>query len=933
MKKLASFLSLIFTLSVLAMAQGIDYNEKLVLDPSVIYGKLDNGLTYYIKSNATPQKRAELVLVVHAGSVLEDEDQQGLAHFAEHMAFNGTRNFPKHELINYLESLGMKFGPEVNAYTSFDETVYGIKVPTDSADFLDKGLLVLYDWAHQVSFEGEEIDAERGIIHEEWRMSQGAMQRMQKELLRVLFYNSKYADRLPIGLMSVVDSCEHDALRRFYQEWYRPDLQAVILVGDFDAVEMEKKVKQLFGRIPARENPRKREITEIPDHDDILVAVTSDPESPYAMVYMVYKHPQDATLTVGDFRNALVASLYNQMISKRLQELTLVENPPFVQGMSMYTSFLGPKSVYMCLGIAQNNDVIQAMNALTVENIRVQQHGFNQTELEREKASLLKEVEKQYNERNKAKSEFMAQELQRNFLPPYEAVPGIEKEYELYKTLLPTISLDDVNAFGKKMLTDGNAVIAVMMPEKEGLKIPTGDEMLQAYNEALKVKTEPYIDKVSDKPLVASLPAKGKVAKVIKNKDFGYEVWNLSNGAKVIIKTTDFKEDEIRFEARSWGGTSLYDQDADISGDIAAGVAMESGLGDFDQTELTKYNAGKNVSFNMYIGELSEGMSGSCSVSEFETLMQMIHVAFTKPRVTETAFNSYVNKQKGVLENSMLDPQTVWSDTLQTLKSNYHPRRRSLTPERLNEASFKTVQRIVRQRFSDPNNFTFYFVGNIDKKQAKVLVEKYIASLPPLNRSENYKDMGITSPAGVVERTVYKGVDNKCMVVLNFHGNMDYTYKNRIELNALCSIVSTKLLEEIREAYSGVYTIGAYPQMQKYPKAKYDIVVFFSCDPDRLEELTAGVFAEIDKIAENGPSDVDLKKAQEKLRREYETNLRENYWWMSRLTEIAQGDLTHDELKNYSNFVNALSSESLQKAANSYFNKNNYMKVVLEAEK
>jgi len=865
--------------------------------------------------------------------VLEDEDQQGLAHFCEHMAFNGTRNYPKHELINYLESLGMKFGPEVNAYTSFDETVYGIKVPTDSAEYLDKGLLVLYDWAYQVSFEDDEIEAERGVIHEEWRMGQGAMDRMQRKMLSTLFYGSKYAERLPIGLMSVVDSCPHDVLRRFYSDWYRPDLQAVILVGDFNADDVEAKVKQLFGKIPAKDSPRLREVIEIPDHEQTLVSIATDPESPIGMVYVVYKHPLKSTTTVGDYREDIIAGLYNQMINKRLQELTLLENPPFAQGASMYTSFLGPKSVYMSIGVAQNNDIGKALEAVTIENVRVQQFGFTATELEREKAAMLKEVEKQYNERAKQKSEDLAQEYQRNFLPPYEPVPGIEKEFELYKQLLPTITLDDINNFAKTLVTKNNTVISVMMPEKDGVVIPTEEQILEVYNKSLNAQVSPYIDKVSDKPLLAELPPKGKVAKKAKNKDLGYEVWTLSNGAKVVIKQTDFKEDEIRFHAQSWGGASLYEQDADISADIAADVAIESGLGDFDKTELDKYLSGKNVYLTPSISELSESLNGSCSVNDFETLLQMIHVSFTKPRVTESAFNSYINKQKGLLANAMLDPQSAWSDTLQTTRANNHPRRRALTPANLDEANFKMAQKIVKQRFGDPSNFTFYFVGNIDPKSSKELIEKYIGSLPTVTRNESYKDMGIRAPQGKVEKTVYKGKDNKCMVVMDYNGTMNYNAKNKIELNALCSILSTKLLEEIREKESGVYTIGAYPQVQKHPVPRYDIVIFFSCDPARLEELTTKVIAEIDKLKNNGPAEADLLKSQEKLRREYETNSRENSYWIGKLSEIECGDLSVEEFKNFNNYVNQISQESLKTIANTYFNYNNYIKVVLKAEK
>ncbi|MDD4148705.1 MAG: insulinase family protein [Bacteroidales bacterium] len=933
MKKI-SFILLAILLSVGSVfAQGLELTDKLPNDPNVIIGTLDNGMKYYIRSNATPEKRAEFTLVVHAGSILEDEDQLGLAHFNEHMAFNGSKNFPKHELVNYLESLGMKFGPEVNAYTSFDETVYGIKVPTDSSEYVDKGLLVLYDWASQLSMETEEIDAERGVIHEEWRMGQGAMDRMQRKFFGVLFHNSLYAERLPIGSMDVVDNCDPDVLRRFYNDWYRPDLMAVVVVGDFDGKEMEQKVINQFSQIPKHKNPRERFLADIPDHEETLVCVATDPESPVSMIEIFYKHPTKATVTVADYREDMIAMLLSSMISNRLAELTLQENPPFAQGFAAYTDFIGPKAVFLSIGIVQNNDIQKTMEALVEENQRMNQHGFTSTELEREKANLLKSIEKMYNERDKQKSENYVEEYKANFLPPHSAYPGIEYEHQLFNKYIPEITIEEVNEFASKLIIDKNTVVVVMAPEKEGVKIPSEKEVLEMYKQANKKEVTAYVDKVSDKPLISKMPAKGKVAKTAKNKELDYETWTLKNGVKVVIKTTDFKDDEILFEAKSKGGYSLYEAKDDINAQYAASIANESGLGDFDKAELTKYMSGKNAHLRSYIRETSEGLSGSSSVDDFETLLQMIHVSFTNPKLTQSATTSLINKEKGMMENSMLDPQSAWQDTLQWTMSACHPRRQPTTPDMLDEIDYNRVRYIYKQRFGNPSDFTFYFVGNIDKKAAKKLVEQYLGSLPIVNRPENFKDLGIRPPKGVIEKTVYKGKDPKCVEIIAFHGNMDYTYNNRLELDAVCKMLSTRLLEEIREKESGVYSIGAYPSSTNIPYENYNVSIFFSCDPEREKELVGKTFDIINEIKAEGITEKDIQKVIEKEKREFETSVRENSYWKNLVMEVESGTMTVEDYNTYLENVNNISVQSMKAAANKYFNMDSYLRIKLLPEK
>lgn len=930
MKKIVlGALALLFSASMFAQ---VNMQEKIPFDQSITHGTLDNGMEYFIKSNPQPENRAELTLVVNAGAVLEDEDQQGLAHFCEHMAFNGTKNFPKHELINYLESTGMKFGADVNAYTSFDETVYGITIAMDNEEMLDKGLLVLHDWAHLVSFEDEEIDAERGVIHEEWRMGQGAQDRMMRQYLPKIFHNSKYADRLPIGTMDVVDNCEYETLRRFYNEWYRPDLMAVVVVGDFDQKAMENKVVELFSKIPEKTDGRERPFIDVPDHEETLVSVASDPEAPISMVQMYTKFPVIELKTIADYKEQLVSNLLSSMLSNRLSELTRLENPPFVQGFAGHSNFIGPKSIYMSLGIAKDNDISGAMKALVMENQRAKQHGFTATELEREKSAMLKQMEKAFNEKDKRKSSDLVSEISSYYLYPHNPIPGIEYEYELYQKLMPEITLEDVNAKMASLIKKENTVIVAMLPEKEGIEVPTEEQILAEYNQFNEIEVEAYVDQVNEEPLISKLPEAKPVVKESYDKNLDYTVFEYENGVRVIIKQTDFKDDEILFKAKSYGGASLYEQKDDINLDIAASVADESGLANYDRTDLDRFLADKNVRLNAYIGETSEGLNGSCSTADLESMLQMIYAQFTSPRVTETAFNSYINKTKALLENQSLDPQKAWQDTLATTLASNHPRRRVLTPELLDEASYKRISYIMKTRFGDPGNFTFYFTGNIDPEEVKPLLSQYLGGLPTVNREESWKNLGINPPAGVVDKTVYKGKDDKTMVIINFHGDMDYTVKDRLELNAISSVLSTKLLEEIREKKSGVYTIGAYPSASRIPDEEYSVTVFFTCDPARVDELTEGIFAEIDKLQANGPSDVDMNKVIQKQSRELETDMKENRFWMNKLEEVENGSMKAKDVLKHQKCIDKLSAKKLQQAAVKYFDKDNYVRVVLKPE-
>jgi len=931
MQKIFFFLVITVCLAFVVPAQ-TDFNRKELIpkDPSLTYGILPNGLTYYVKANKKPENRAELMMIVKAGSVLEDDDQQGLAHFCEHMAFNGTKNYPKHELIKYFESIGMEFGPEINAYTGFDETVYMLKIPLEEEIYIEKGLQVLYDWACQVTDSNEEIEKERGVIREEWRGGQNASKRMMREWLPVFLHESKYAERLPIGKMEVVDNCEPDVLRRYRKDWYRPDLQAVIVVGDFNQEAMTNKVKKLFSEIPAQKETRKVVHFDIPDHKETLVSVVTDKEAQYPVVQVYYKHPVDSLQTFGDYRRLLKQTLYNSMINARLQELTQKPEPPFVYAGSSYSKLFGPKSVYQSFVVAKNGKIPTALCSVLLENERVKKFGFTASELEREKSSLLKSYEVAYNERNNIKSINLANEYKDNFLEG-EAIPGIEKEFELANKFVASITLDEVNVLAGKWITEENRVVIVTAPEIEGVPVPTGQEVLALLEEVEKEELVAYEDAAITTPLVEEIPEAGKVISKEPIETIDAELWTLSNGIKVYLKKTGFKDDEIQFKAFSEGGQSLYSQSDDVSAGLAEDILSSSGLAKFDRIVLDKYLADKMSNVTPYINELTEGLNGSSNVADLETMMQMIYLYFTQQRMDEDAYKSFMNRLSAQLENRKANPMAAYSDTIHVTFNNYHPRKRPLTNEILTEANFGRMKVITRERFANPGDFVFFFVGAIDFEILKPLVEKYIGSLAVDGTKEQWRDLGVLKPNGDIEKTVYAGREPKSFQVIRFHDNFKYNQRSQIELEMLSSILSTRLLEVVREDKSSVYSIGARPSAQKYPNAEYGITIQYGCAPGKVSELQQTVFDQINDLIENGPKEDELGTAREKVNRAREINLKENGWWLSYLANSYF--LDEADFKTFNTFdktVASVSLKSLKKAAKKYFNFENYISVALK---
>ena len=857
----------------------------------------------------------------------ENDDQQGLAHFCEHMCFNGSKNFEKNELVDYLESIGTKFGVHLNAYTSFDETVYMLQAPTDDPEILDKSFLVLEDWAHNVTFDNEEIDKERGVVIEEWRLGQGAQERMRQQYFPVLFYNSRYADRLPIGKKDILETFEYQKIKDFYKDWYRPDLMAVMAVGDFDVDEIEKKIIEQFSAIPAVKNPRQKEDNSVPPHKDTKVVVAKDKEAPVTFVQMLYKKPFQPIKTEGDYLKSMQKQLYQQMLSARLMELTQQADPPFAQAFVFEGNFVRGSSFFMAGALLDPTKINEGTAAVTREAERARRFGFGESELERAKRSMMSEMESAYKDKDKTASRRLINEYVTAFLEG-QAFPGMEYEYNFHKENLNKISLADVNAEAKAAITDENVVIAVMAPE--AAETPSEAEILKTYQAARKEELEPYVDKVSDAPLVKSPPKPGAVTETKTVKEIGLTEWTLANGARVVLKPTDFKNDEILFYASSPGGVSRASDTKFFSASQAADVMAQSGVGSFDQTSLDKKLTGINVEVSPYVEELLEGFQGQTTPDDLETLLQLVYLYCTAPRMDKDAMSGFQSQMKTQYKTMSNSPQSAFGDTLEVTMANYHPRRPVMTEAIWDELKLMDAYMFFLDRFSDVSDFTFYFVGNIDPEKDKALIEQYLGGLPGNNRKESWKDHKIHPPKGKVEKTVYKGVEPQSMVSMNFHGEMEFSNQEIFNINATTKILNIMMRESMREDKGGVYGVRGFPRLERFPEPHYTYSVFFGCAPDNVEDLISTALKEIATLQKEGPSEKNMTKVMETLRRERETNVRENRFWMQILSAYYERGQDPIDIMKFDQYMGNVTPKKVQETAKKYFTQDNYVQVVLK---
>ena len=908
-----------------------ELTEVLPRDPAVLTGELDNGLRYYVRSNGRPENRAFLRLIVRAGSVLEDDDQRGLAHFVEHMAFNGTRNFEKTELLDYLQGIGMRFGPDVNAYTSFDETVYMLEVPTDDPEILDTALLVLEDWASGVSLEDEEIEKERGVVVEEWRGNRGAGARLRDAEIPYRFHGSRYAERLPIGDPEMLREAPPERLRDFYRDWYRPDLMAVIAVGDFDAAEVAAEIRKRFGRLEGPDEPRERFEAEIPPHEETLVSVFSDPELPRSSVSVAYKGPADEFVTVADYRARLVRGLYNGMLNNRLAERAEEADPPFIGATSGRGTLARTRSLYVLSAGAREGDAVRALEALLTESERARRHGFEESELERARINTLRSIDRAWDERDKTHSAAYTGEYSRHFLSD-EPFPGIAYERELARRYVPEIGLAEVNAVADSWIHDHDRVILASGPEKEGLDQPAEEELLAAFDRVGQVEVAAWEDDVGEGALVPVPPSPGRIVERSTIEELGVTEWRLSNGVRVVLRPSDFKNDEILVGSFSPGGASLVSDEDWLEANVATSVVQLSGFGNFSLTQLNKALAGKVARVGAVIGPLFESIGGRGSPKDLETLFELIYLGGTSPRRDAEAYESFLTRQGALLRNQSAMPRYAFMKTFVELLSQNHPRRRLLTEEMLTELDQDRIFAVYEDRFRDFSDFTFFLAGSFELDAIEPLVETWLGGLPSTGREETWRDVGVRTPRGRIERTVYKGLEEQSQVALVFSGSFEQSQLNRYRLDSMTSLLRERLRERLREELGGTYGANVSGGADRIPVPEFAVQILFGCDPDRVGEMLQAVDEEIARIRTEPATEEEVASIREQQRRARETAKETNGFWLGVLQTVYRFGEDPLTILEYERLFDELDADMIAEAAEDYLAGENLVQVLLMPE-
>ena len=903
------------------------------IDPSVRIGKLENGLTYYIRQNKLPENRADFYIAQKVGSIQENPDQRGLAHFLEHMCFNGTTHFPGNSLIEYLETIGVKFGENLNAYTSIDETVYNISnVPVTREGAIDSCLLILHDWSNSLLLDEKEIDDERGVIQEEWRTRNNATQRFQEKLLPVLFKDTKYEDCLPIGSMDVVMNFKYQTLRDYYKDWYRPDLQGIVVVGDIDVDQMEEKIKNLFGSIPIQTEAPERVYYPVPDNEEPQIVIYQDKEQTTTQALFFNKHDAFPDEAKNDLSYMIVNSIkgmISSMLNNRLNEITQTENPPFVYASAYDGMFFAAKTKDAFTGvvICNEEDIKESIRTLLREIHRAAQFGFTESEYARVKADYLRSIESAYNERDKNKNESYVNSYVRHFLDN-EPIPGIENTYALMNQILPNLPLEAINETMGQLISDKNQALALFGPEKEGLVFPTKNEIVSLLTEVANEELTPYEDTVSDEPLLSTLPQGGSILSETKDDTWGTTILKLNNGVTVVIKDTDFKADEIQMKGVSLGGTSLFPNSEIINIKVLDEVISVGGLGNFSKTDLEKVLAGKLASVSPYIGDKTEGLMGYCSPKDFETLMQLTYLTFTQQRKDIEAFNSYKKRAEAILKNQEMHPSIALVDSIQEAIYMGHPRAMRLKAEQIEHIDYDKILDLYNDRFKDASDFTFFFVGNADLEFVKPLIAQYLGALPSINREETFKDNQMNTRQGFYENTFIKKQETpKATVFIYYNGDCPYTLKNNIQLSILDQILNIIYTEKVREEEGGTYGVGVSGRLQKHPEEKFALQISFDTDPNKKQDLTKIIFNELDKLIAEGPSEENLQKVKEFMQKKHKENLKENSYWLGVMDEHHFSDVNMHQ--DYEKTLQEITAKDIQNFAALLFNQGNRIEVTM----
>ena len=914
-----------------AAAQVTARTTPLPTDTAVHRGALPNGLHYIIRRNLKPEQRAELRLVVNAGSILETDAQRGLAHYVEHMAFNGTARFPRSDIVNFLERAGMRFGADLNASTSFDQTIYMLQIPTDSAGLLAKGLDIMEDWAHALSFDPALEQKERGVVIEEWRTGLSAETRVQNKQFPVMLRGSKYAVRLPIGTIDNLQHFDPKLAEQFYRDWYRPDLLTVVAVGDFDVKAMETDIRQRFGALTMPANPRPRTYAAVPAHDETLVSIETDKEYPSASVALMWLKPRDSTRTVADLRRNYVASLYDRMVNARFNELSQQPDAAFTYAGSGRGEFVRTRDVYELFAGVKDSGFERAAQALLAEAERIARFGFTQSELDRVRTEYLRSLEQAFAERDKTNSAAFAGQYVGAALSG-APILGIVNTQALARQLLPTITVAEVNALARSSFTEKNRVVLVAAPLKADVKVPTKQAMLAVFDKAKHATLTAYVDSTSDAPLVPVLPTPGRVVGERTLDGTDIREWTLSNGSRVLLKPTDFKADEVLFAAQSPGGESLLPDAAVIDADLSSVLVSVSGMGAFNQITLGKKLTGKRAGVGAQLTDNSEVLRGSASSRDIETLFQLAWLRMTQPRADSNAFVAFKNQMRAELANQRNSPEAVFEDTITVTMAQRHPRVKLMSSALLDSVDIHRALAIQRDRFADASGFTFFLVGSFSADSVRPLVERYLASLPSLHRNEVARDVGIRPPTGVVERTVRKGVEARAQTRLVFTGTCTYSYANRVVLGGLRDLLDIRLREALREEKGGTYGVSVGASCSHIPTSHYEIDISFGSAPQRADELTKEVFAVIDSIKAGVVSDSNMTKVHELPMRAHETALKQNGAWLGAMIDANEDGRDQRDFMRSPTLVAALTRDDLRDAARTYLRRDQYARFTLLPE-
>ena len=914
-----------------------DLSAKLPKDPKVITGKFDNGLTYYIRPNGKPEKKVELRLAVKVGSIVEDDDQRGLAHFMEHMNFNGTKNFQKNELVSYLQEIGVEFGADLNAYTGFDQTVYILPIPTDKPGNLDKGFQIIEDWAHNALLTDKDIDDERGVVLEESRMGKGAEMRMADKYLPKMVSGSKYAVRLPIGTDDILKNFKYERIRSFYKDWYRPNLQAVIISGDIDSATAMTYLNKHFKGLSNPKKERARDYVEIKNRTKPEAMVLTDKEATNSLIYTMFPLSKERTnVTLGDYRESLKEALVQTMMNRRMNELAQSANPPFPFAQVMYNS-LGLLHGYNCLiGITMFGEEgpQKALNAMNAELIRAKDFGFTEAELELAKKDMMSGVEKAYNERNTTDSKDYVEEYVRNFLDN-EPIPGIENEYNYYKSLLPGIKAGELSTLVKDWMKDMNTFTLITAPDKKEVKLPTEPQLLAmaeaSYKQTVTAKAE---EKVAE-ALMTERPQPGKVVSTQKEEDFAATTYTLSNGIKVTVKKTDFKADEILFKGIKKGGKGQYGP-ADKA-NLAFGnpnaaqsnLIEEMGVGKYNPSDIEKILAGKNVSMVASMDDVSNELDGTSTVKDFESMMQLAYLYVTQPRKDAELFNAFKTKMKIQLKFAAGNPQVAFIDTtFKTLYAN-NPLASSPIPnaDDLDKINLDRAMQIYNDEFCSADGYHFFITGNVDEERIVPLIETYLGSIPKSNKERSIKDNGVRPVAGDLK--FKKGKEKQSLILSGYFGELTYSEDLTLSAQALAEIMNIKVIEELREKLGNIYSGGFQARVEKEPYPHYSIMMYLPCGPENVDKLISAANIEMNNLKEKGPDQKDLDKVKSQWTEKHRTNLKENSYWAGKMESVLFWGRDRKTVFEYDNWIGKLTVTDVQQTAKQLFdNKRRFTSVL-----